>query len=60
MHTPEIQTLSSSVVYQNRWMTVREDKIIRADGSSGIYGVVEKQDFAVIAAVNFFEFGRVD
>ena len=51
MHTPEIQTLSSSVVYQNRWMTVREDKIIRADGSSGIYGVVEKQDFAVIAAV---------
>ena len=33
-------------------MSVREDKIIRADGSQGIYGVVEKSDFAVIAAVD--------
>jgi ADP-ribose pyrophosphatase len=47
---PEIRTVSSQVVYKNRWMTVREDKIERADGSPGIYGVVEKPDFAVIAA----------
>lgn len=46
--TPEIETLQSTVVYRNRWMTVREDAIARADGSSGIYGVVEKTDFAVI------------
>jgi len=49
---PEIQTLDSTVVYENKWMTVREDKIRRADGSDGIYGVVDKPDFAVIAAVS--------
>ncbi len=51
MTIPELTTLSSRVVYQNRWMTVREDAIKRADGSQGIYGVVEKPDFAVIAAI---------
>jgi ADP-ribose pyrophosphatase len=47
----EIRKTGSSVVYKNRWMTVREDDIVRADGASGIYGVVEKPDFAVVAAV---------
>jgi ADP-ribose pyrophosphatase len=51
MPKPEIETVSSMVVYENRWMTVREDAIVRADGSHGIFGVVEKRDFAVIAAV---------
>lgn len=44
----EIKTLSSRIVYENRWMRVREDAIERQDGSPGIYGVVEKTDFAVI------------
>lgn len=48
---PEIRTLSSKIVYANRWMTVREDAIARPDGSQGIYGVVEKPDFAVVAAL---------
>jgi 8-oxo-dGTP pyrophosphatase MutT (NUDIX family) len=43
-----IETLSSREVYRNRWMTVREDAIRRQDGSSGIYGVVSKPDFALI------------
>lgn len=51
MSQDEIRTEESTVVYRNRWMTVREDRIVRADGSSGIFGVVEKPDFAVIAAV---------
>jgi ADP-ribose pyrophosphatase len=51
MTTPEIQTTSSTIIYKNRWMTVREDTIVRADGSPGLYGVVEKTDFAIIAAV---------
>ncbi len=46
---PEIQCLESAVVYRNPWMRVREDKIVRASGARGIYGVVEKDDFAVIA-----------
>jgi ADP-ribose pyrophosphatase len=45
---PEIRTLSTKVVYENRWMTVREDAIVRQDGNPGIYGVVDKKDFAVI------------
>jgi len=48
---PEIRTLSSKVVYANRWMRVREDAIERRDGAQGIYGVVEKPDFAVVAAI---------
>lgn len=51
MQDKEIEKISSEIVYQNRWMIVREDKIIRADGSKGIYGVVQKSDFAVIAAI---------
>ena len=38
----------SRTVYENRWMTVREDAIERPDGSSGVYGVVEKADFALV------------
>jgi ADP-ribose pyrophosphatase len=52
----EIRRTDSAVVYKNRWMTVREDRILRADGSPGLYGVVEKSDFALIAAV---EDGRI-
>jgi ADP-ribose pyrophosphatase len=48
----EIHRVKSEVVYRNRWMTVREDEIVRADGSAGLYGVIEKTDFAVIAAVS--------
>ncbi len=51
MSKPEIETTATRVVYSNRWMTVREDAIRRASGKAGIYGVVEKADFAVIAAV---------
>lgn len=48
---PEIVTLSSRPVYENRWMRVREDEILRQDGSKGIYGVVEKPDFVIVAAL---------
>jgi 8-oxo-dGTP pyrophosphatase MutT (NUDIX family) len=44
----EITKLSSRVVYQNAWMTVREDDIKRADGSLGIYGVIDKPAFSMI------------
>jgi 8-oxo-dGTP pyrophosphatase MutT (NUDIX family) len=43
-----IRQVSSRLVYENRWMRVREDAIERADGSKGIFGVVEKEDFALI------------
>jgi 8-oxo-dGTP pyrophosphatase MutT (NUDIX family) len=33
--------VSSRVVYQNPWITVREDQVITPRGEPGIYGVVE-------------------
>lgn len=45
----DITTTGSRIVYENRWMRVREDVIQRRDGSAGIYGVVDKRDFVVIA-----------
>ena len=43
-----IRTTGSRTVYSNRWMKVREDQIERADGSRGIYGVIEKADFVLV------------
>ena len=48
---PEMVCTASRVVYENRWIKVREDAIVRIDGSPGIYSVVERADFAAIAAV---------
>jgi len=48
---PKIKQLTSKVVYQNKWMSVREDTIQRPSGAQGIYGVVDKPDFVVIAAI---------
>ena len=35
------KTLSSRRIYENPWIRVREDQVLRPDGSPGIYGVVE-------------------
>lgn len=48
---PDIKKLSSKVVYQNKWMRVREDEVIRASGTKGLYGVVEKPDFVIILPI---------
>jgi 8-oxo-dGTP pyrophosphatase MutT (NUDIX family) len=47
-----IDTLSSREVYRNPWMRVREDEILRSNGQRGIYGVVEKDDAAIILPVD--------
>ena len=44
----DIKTVSSRVVYENPWISVREDEIERADGSPGIYSVVDKGNYAVV------------
>lgn len=43
-----MEQLSSRQVYANNWMTVREDAIRRDDGSPGLYGVVDKPDYALV------------
>jgi ADP-ribose pyrophosphatase len=51
-HPPSITTLSSREVYRNHWMRVREDEILRSNGKKGIYGVVEKDDGAIILPID--------
>lgn len=40
-------TLTSRIAYENPWIKVREDQVIRPDGKPGIYGVVEFQNLAI-------------
>jgi 8-oxo-dGTP pyrophosphatase MutT (NUDIX family) len=40
-------TLSSREVYDNPWIAVREDRVLRPDGEPGIYGVVHYKNVAV-------------
>ena len=41
------RTLGSRRVYENPWISVREDSVIRPDGEPGIYGVVHYKNTAV-------------
>ena len=47
-----ITTLSSREVYRNHCMRLREDEILRSNGKKGIYGVVEKDDAAIIIPID--------
>jgi 8-oxo-dGTP pyrophosphatase MutT (NUDIX family) len=49
---PSITTLSSREVYRNHWMRLREDQILRSNGKMGIYGVVDKNDAAIILPID--------
>jgi ADP-ribose pyrophosphatase len=49
---PSITTLSSREIYRNQWMRLREDEIRRSNGQRGIYGVVEKDDAAIIIPID--------
>lgn len=46
------KTLSSRIAYKNAWMKIREDSIIRPDGSKGIYGVIETRDSVIIVCTD--------
>ncbi len=50
------RTTGSRHVYANPWIRVREDQVVRADGSPGIYGVVAFQNLA-LGAVPLFADG---
>lgn len=43
-----IKTLSSRVVYENRWLSLREDRVEFAGGTRGLYTVIDKADFAIV------------
>jgi len=47
-----ITTIGSREVYRNHWLRLREDRILRSNGKEGIYGVVEKDDCAIILPID--------
>jgi len=46
------KTLASRIAYENPWVRVREDQVLRPDGGEGIYGVVELRPSVGVVAVN--------
>ena len=46
--THEITQLTTRIAYENKWLRIREDTVRRADGSEGLYGVVERREFVVL------------
>ncbi|MFN2454555.1 MAG: NUDIX domain-containing protein [Pyrinomonadaceae bacterium] len=41
------RTLASEHIYENSWISLREDKVVRPDGERGIYGVVHFKNTAI-------------
>lgn len=44
----EIERVARRTPYENRWMKLHEDTVRFQDGSQGIYGIVDKSDFALV------------
>lgn len=49
---PPFKITGTRVAYENPWIKVREDKILRANGKAGIYGYLEVGESVAIVAVN--------
>lgn len=43
---------NSKLIYENNWLRLREDSVIKPNGEEGIYGVVEIPPAAAIVAMN--------
>lgn len=55
-----METTGSRRVYENPWMSVREDTVRRADGSTGVYAVVDTSDIAVVIPLDGDRFHLVE
>jgi 8-oxo-dGTP pyrophosphatase MutT (NUDIX family) len=44
--------LSERVVYQNSWLRLREDNVVRPDGEKGIYSVLELPPSVAVVVIN--------
>ncbi|MGW5051347.1 NUDIX domain-containing protein [Actinokineospora sp. NPDC004072] len=55
-----VRRTASRLVYRNEWLALREDRIVRQDGSHGIYSVVDRPDFALVIAAENGGFHLVD
>jgi 8-oxo-dGDP phosphatase len=59
-HVDPIECVASREVYRNPWMILREDDIRRQDGSPGVYGVIDKPNYALIIAQDGDRFRLVE
>jgi 8-oxo-dGTP pyrophosphatase MutT (NUDIX family) len=59
MDEKPIKTISSRMVYQNKWSRVREDVIERSNGERGIYGVLDKDPACIVIPIEQSENGPV-
>ena len=50
MQPPRV--IATRIVYENRWMRLREDITERADGTAGLYAWIEKPPAAVIVPLD--------
>jgi 8-oxo-dGTP pyrophosphatase MutT (NUDIX family) len=46
------KTLASRLVYENAWVRLREDAVVRPDGRKGVYSVLELRPSVGVVAVN--------
>src|SRR5579875_240225 len=46
------KTAASRIAYENAWIRVREDQVIRPDGHPGIYGVIEIRPSIGVVAID--------
>ncbi len=60
MNDREIEQIDTRVVYKNRWMTVREERVRRPDGSDGLFGIVDKPDYSLIVPFDGQKFHLVE
>jgi ADP-ribose pyrophosphatase len=49
---PPPRVTASRTVYENTWMRLREDRFVRADGSEGLYAVVDKAPATAVIPVD--------
>jgi len=47
----KIDTLRSKVVYKNPWISVREDRVVKPGGHSGVFGVVTIGDGSSVVPI---------
>jgi 8-oxo-dGTP pyrophosphatase MutT (NUDIX family) len=43
-----VEQVATREAYRNPWLILREDTVRWPDGSTGIYGVIDKRDFALV------------
>lgn len=51
-HRSPYHTTDTKIAYQNPWITLREDKITRPNGTEGMYAYLDVKESVVIVAVN--------